>query len=105
MSPRITNRSLVYLLSFPILAIVAAIVRGLAPDPDARWPSMDALLGELVRVRRRRVALDRAEAVGSLEPGRLMDAVLVQDDLAELVRVGAPAIRMVIKRGRVVWSA
>ena len=47
-------------------------------------------------------SLDCADKVGSLEPGKLMDAVLVNDDLAELVRVGAPAIRTVIKRGRVV---
>ncbi|MCE9571874.1 MAG: protein kinase [Deltaproteobacteria bacterium] len=31
----------------------AAIVRGLAPQPDARWPSMDALLAHLTRRRRR----------------------------------------------------
>ena len=47
-------------------------------------------------------ALDLADTVGSLQPGRLMDAVLVKGDLAELIRVGAPAIRMVIKRGKVV---
>jgi hypothetical protein len=33
-----------------------------------------------------------------------MDAVLVKDDLAELVRIGASAIRMVVKRGKVVFS-
>jgi imidazolonepropionase len=47
-------------------------------------------------------SLDAADRVGSLQAGRLMDAVLVKDDLAELVRVGASAIRMVIKRGKVV---
>ena len=31
----------------------AVLVRGLAADPDARWPSMDALLRELERPRRR----------------------------------------------------
>jgi imidazolonepropionase len=50
-------------------------------------------------------SLDCADTVGSLEPGKLMDAVLVKDDLAELVRVGAPAIRTVLKRGRVVHAA
>jgi imidazolonepropionase len=49
-------------------------------------------------------SLDRAHAVGSLEPGRLMDAVVVNGTLVELLRVGAPAIRMVIKRGKVVWA-
>ena len=49
--------------------------------------------------------LDRAHDAGSLEPGKLMDAVIVKGGLAELLRVGAPAIRMVIKRGKVVsWS-
>jgi imidazolonepropionase len=50
-------------------------------------------------------SLDRAHAVGSLEPGKLMDAVVVKGDPVELLRVGAPAIRMVIKRGKVVvWA-
>ena len=47
-------------------------------------------------------SLDAADSVGSLQAGRLMDAVLVKGDLAELVRVGTAAIRMVIKRGKVV---
>jgi len=34
-----------------------------------------------------------------------MDAVLINGDLAELVRVGVPAIRMVIKRGRIVYES
>ena len=50
-------------------------------------------------------SLDRADTVGSLQSGRLMDAVLVKGNLAELVRVGAPAIRMVIKRGEVVGGS
>jgi imidazolonepropionase len=50
-------------------------------------------------------SLDAADSVGSLQAGRLMDAVLVKDDLAELVRVGAAAIRMVIKRGKIVGGS
>ena len=49
-------------------------------------------------------SLDRAGTVGSLQSGRLMDAVLVNDSLTELIRVGAPAIRMVVKRGKVVFD-
>ena len=50
-------------------------------------------------------SLDRADDAGSLETGKLMDAVIVKGGLAELVRVGAPAIRMVVKRGKVVsWT-
>jgi imidazolonepropionase len=49
-------------------------------------------------------SLDRQESVGSLEPGKLMDAVLVDGDAINLIRVGAPAIRAVIKRGKLVWN-
>jgi imidazolonepropionase len=45
-------------------------------------------------------SLDRADVVGSLEPGKIMDAVIVNGSLVELLRVGTPAIRAVIKRGR-----
>ncbi len=47
-------------------------------------------------------ALDRADIVGSLEPGKRMDAVIVEGDLINLVRVGVPAIRAVVKNGRVI---
>jgi len=50
-------------------------------------------------------SLDCADRVGSLEPGKQLDAVLVRDGLDELVRVGAPAIRMVIKRGQIAFAA
>jgi imidazolonepropionase len=46
-------------------------------------------------------SVNRAAQAGSLEPGKLMDAVIVNGDLSELVRVGAPSIRTVIKRGRI----
>jgi imidazolonepropionase len=50
-------------------------------------------------------SMDRADSVGSLEPGKLMDAVIVKGTLADLIRVGVPNIRMVIKRGKAVyWS-
>jgi imidazolonepropionase len=47
-------------------------------------------------------SLDRSDVVGSLEPGKLMDAIVIRGPLTELLRVGAPAIRTVIKRGVVV---
>jgi imidazolonepropionase-like amidohydrolase len=40
--------------------------------------------------------------VGSLEPGKLMDAVLLAGDAIDLIRVGTQAIAKVIKRGAVV---
>jgi len=51
-------------------------------------------------------SVGRSESVGSLEPGKLMDAVVIKGDLADALRIGAPAIRMVIKRGKVVtWAS
>jgi imidazolonepropionase len=46
--------------------------------------------------------LDRADVVGSLEPGKLADAVIVRGDAIDLIRIGAPSIRAVIKRGTIV---
>lgn len=47
-------------------------------------------------------SLDRTDTIGSLEPGKLMDAVVISGGLMELLRVGTTAIRAVIKRGRIV---
>ncbi len=49
-------------------------------------------------------SVNRAGHAGSLEPGKLMDAVLLQGSLTELIRVHSPAIRMVVKRGKVVFQ-
>jgi imidazolonepropionase len=45
-------------------------------------------------------SLDRSSELGSLEPGKIADAVLVRGDAVDLIRVGAPSIAGVIKRGR-----
>ena len=50
-------------------------------------------------------SIDRSDTVGSLEPGKLMDAVVVRGDPTNLVRVGAPSIMTVIKRGKVIFRA
>lgn len=47
-------------------------------------------------------SLDRHATVGSLESGKLMDAVIVDGDAIDLIRVGAASIAGVVKRGRVV---
>ncbi len=47
-------------------------------------------------------AIDRADVIGSLEAGKQFDAVIVDGALADLIRVGAPVIRQVVKRGRIV---
>lgn len=44
-------------------------------------------------------SLDRSDVVGSLEAGKQMDAVFVRGDPIDLIRIGAPAIAAVIKRG------
>ncbi|HET7696403.1 MAG TPA: imidazolonepropionase [Vicinamibacterales bacterium] len=46
-------------------------------------------------------SLDRASTVGSLEPGKLMDAVLIDGDAIELIRVGAASVAGVVKRGKI----
>ena len=49
-------------------------------------------------------SLDIADRAGSLEPGKLMDAVIIRGGLTELLRVGEPVVRDTIKRGRVVTA-
>ena len=47
-------------------------------------------------------ALDRHDRLGSLEPGKQMDAVIVDGPAIDLVRIGADAIRLVVKKGRII---
>jgi imidazolonepropionase len=47
-------------------------------------------------------ALDRVDRVGSLEIGKQCDAVVVDGGLPDLLRVGAPVVAAVVKKGRVV---
>ena len=46
-------------------------------------------------------SLDCAGDIGSLEPGKLADAVFVRGDAIDLIRVGAPSIAAVMKRGQI----
>jgi imidazolonepropionase len=50
-------------------------------------------------------SLDRADRVGSLEPGKTCDAVLVDGPAINLLRINAPPIRCVIKDGKPVRGA
>jgi imidazolonepropionase len=50
-------------------------------------------------------SLDRSRSVGSIEPGKQMDLVIVAGAAINLIRVGANSIRAVIKRGRVVHGS
>jgi imidazolonepropionase len=45
-------------------------------------------------------ALDRHDRVGSLEPGKHFDAVLIDGPAVNLIRLGAPGIRAVFKDGQ-----
>jgi imidazolonepropionase len=47
-------------------------------------------------------SVDRHESIGSLEAGKLLDAVLLAGDAIDLIRVGAASVAAVLKRGRVV---
>jgi imidazolonepropionase len=47
-------------------------------------------------------SLDRHDHVGSLEPGKQMDAVIVAGPAIDLIRVGADVIRAVVKKGTVI---
>jgi imidazolonepropionase len=62
----------------------------------------EALVGATVNAA---YALDRHDRVGSLEPGKQMDAVVVNGPAIDLIRVGAETIRAVVKKGCVVDAA
>lgn len=61
----------------------------------------EALVGATINAA---ASLDRADSIGSLEPGKSFDAVVVNGMLSDLIRVGGPVIGKVIKQGRVVHS-
>jgi imidazolonepropionase len=59
----------------------------------------EALVGATINAA---YSLDRHAEVGSLEPGKYMDAVIVDGPAIDLMRVGAKTIRSVVKKGRIV---
>ena len=80
--------------SMPFAIALAAFAMGMTLDEALVAATLNAAW-----------AIDRADSVGSLERGKLMDAVIVEGDASNLVRVGVPSIRMVIKRGEVIFRA
>jgi imidazolonepropionase len=58
----------------------------------------EALIGATLNAA---ASIDRTDRVGSLEAGKQTDAVVIDGTLADIVRVGAPVIRYVIKKGRI----
>ncbi len=59
----------------------------------------EALVGATINAA---ASLDRHDRVGSLEPGKQMDAVIVAGPAIDLIRVSADVVRMVVKKGRIV---
>ena len=58
----------------------------------------EALIGATLNAA---ASIDRHDTVGSLEVGKQFDAVIVSGMLTDLIRVGGPVVKQVIKRGRV----
>jgi imidazolonepropionase len=58
----------------------------------------EALIGATLNAA---ASIDRHDRIGSLETGKQFDAVVVAGMLPDLIRVGGPVIKHVIKRGRV----
>ncbi len=77
--------------SMPFVMTLACFAMGMTLE--------EALVGATLNAA---YAIDRHADVGSLEVGKLMDAVVVDGEVVDLIRVGAPAIRHVVKRGRIV---
>lgn len=77
--------------SMPFVIALAAFGMGLTLE--------EALIGATLNGA---AALRRTHDVGSLEGGKLMDAVVINGTLSDLMCVGAPVVAGVVKRGRVV---
>jgi len=58
----------------------------------------EALIGATLNAA---ASIGREDTIGSLEVGKQFDAVVVAGMLADLIRVGGPVVRQVIKRGRI----
>jgi imidazolonepropionase len=79
--------------SMPFVVALGCFAMGLTLE--------EALVGATINAA---YAIDRHDRVGSLEVGKQMDAVVVNGEVVDLIRVGAPAIRSVVKNGRICWA-
>jgi imidazolonepropionase len=77
--------------SMPFAMTLACFAMGLTFE--------EALVGATINAA---CSLDRQDRIGSLEPGKQMDAVIVDGPAVDLIRVGAETIRAVIKNGKLV---
>jgi imidazolonepropionase len=57
----------------------------------------EALIGATLNAA---ASIDRQDTLGSLEAGKQFDAVVVSGMLTDLIRVGGPVVKHVVKRGR-----
>jgi imidazolonepropionase len=76
--------------SMPFVMTLACFVMGMTLEEALVAATLNAA-----------ASLDRADRIGSLESGKQMDAVVIDGTLADIVRIGAPIIRHVIKKGRI----
>lgn len=77
--------------SMPFVMALACFAMGLTFE--------EALVGATINAA---ASLDRHDRIGSLESGKQFDAVLVNGPAINLLRIGAPAITAVFKRGALV---
>jgi imidazolonepropionase len=77
--------------SMPFVVTLAVFAMGMTLE--------EALVGATINAA---YSLDRHRDVGSLEAGKQMDAVVVDGEAVDLLRVGAHAVSVVIKKGRIV---
>jgi imidazolonepropionase len=61
----------------------------------------EALIGATLNAA---ASIDRHDRIGSLEAGKQFDAVIINGMLTDLIRVGGPVIKHVLKRGRIVHT-
>jgi imidazolonepropionase len=80
--------------SMPFVIALACFAMGLTLE--------EAIVGATANAA---AALRRYDKVGSLEVGKQFDAVVLDGPIADLVRVGAPVVRAVLKRGTIVAGA
>ena len=80
--------------SMPFAMTLACFAMGLTFE--------EALIGATINAA---FAVDHADTAGSLEAGKLMDAVIIAGDAIDLIRIGAPPIAAVVKRGRIAYRS
>jgi imidazolonepropionase len=81
--------------SIPLVAALAALYMGLSPEEIVTALTLNAA-----------AALGRADRVGSLDPGKQGDAVILEEPSYRFIpyRIGVSTVATVVKRGAVVFQ-